>query len=515
MSEVSVEAFQNLENENKALKEQLAALQARLDWLLRQVFGGKSEKIFEGKDDQMFFGDFEKWGVGQTAESVQDEQAPADPEPSRKKVNRNGQDEIRFPEHLPEKIITIDLPEEEKVCKDTGVALVKIGEEVSIKLAYSPGSYFLKKIIRLKYAHPILEEQGVLCPEMPCCIFPKCTADDSLLADVLVKKYADHLPLYRISEILSRENIGINRKLLSQWVIRCGVALTPLYNEMVKQVLASGNVYIDETPINVQSISGVEKGYMWTIVGGNGSNPPYRIYNFREDRSHQNAIDLLQGFKGYMHSDKYGAYVTLSTKEGIVWCPCWVHIRRHFFEAQTGDPEFRLWILRKIRYLYMFEKIAWMRSPEERLRIRQEKEIPIIDEIIAKVQVRAYQGDLLPKSQLMKAFNYFFDLIPHLKNYTQHAHAHIDNNVAERAIRPLAIGRKNWLFFGSQDAGQVSAIIFSLIQTCRGLGINPREYLENIFGRLLDHSANKLHELLPDQWLVSQDKATVIIDAKA
>ncbi len=155
----------------------------------------------------------------------------------------------------------------------------------------------------------------------------------------------------------------------------------------------------------------------------------------------------------------------------------------------------------------MFEKIAWHRSPEERIRIRREKEVPIIDEIIRKVKERTMKGGLLPKSKIGKAINYFLDLIPHLKNYTLHANARMDNNVAERAVRPLAIGRKNWLFFGSLDAGQSSAIIFSLIQTCRGLGINPQEYLEDIFRRLLDHKSSALHELLPDQWLLNRQKS--------
>ena len=188
----------------------------------------------------------------------------------------------------------------------------------------------------------------------------------------------------------------------------------------------------------------------------------------------------------------------------IKWFPCFSRIRRKFFEAEAGDREFRDWVLRKIRYLFMFERIAWNRSPEERLRIRQEKEIPIIDELIDKIKGRLYDGKILPKSKLREAMGYFCSLIPYLKNYTKDAFAGIDNNVAERAVRPLAIGRKNWMFFGSPDGGKAGAILFSLVQTCRGLGINPREYLEDVMRRIMSHNSQKLHELLPDNWIAAR-----------
>ena len=148
----------------------------------------------------------------------------------------------------------------------------------------------------------------------------------------------------------------------------------------------------------------------------------------------------------------------------------------------------------------MFEKVAWARSEEERLRIRQEKEIPIIDELILAIKSKLIDGKILPKSKFKEALGYFFGLIPHLKNYTKHAFARMDNNVAERAVRPLAIGRKNWLFIGNEDGGEAAAVIFSLIQTCRAMNVNPREYLEDVMRRLMSHHSQKLHELLPDQW---------------
>ena len=156
----------------------------------------------------------------------------------------------------------------------------------------------------------------------------------------------------------------------------------------------------------------------------------------------------------------------------------------------------------------MLERVAWNRSEEERLRIRQEKEGPIIDELIQGIKQRLIDGTILPKSKFREALAYFLGLAPHLKNYLKHPYARLDNNVAERAIRPLAIGRKNWLFVGNEEGGEASAVILSLVQTCRGLSINPRDYLEDVMRRLMGHPVNKLHELLPDQWskvrLVSQ-----------
>ena len=287
------------------------------------------------------------------------------------------------------------------------------------------------------------------------------------------------------------------------------MALKPLYNEMLKRVLASKNIYIDETPVKLWEAVKCKQAYMWVVVGGYEADPPYRIYEFKQDRCHHNVLDILKDYRGGLHSDKYAGYQRLAEQKIITWFPCFSHIRRKFFEAEAGDPVFRQWVLRKIRYLFMLERVAWARSPEERLRIRQEKEIPIIDELIDKIKTKLLDGKILPKSKLKEALGYFCGLIPYLKNYTKDAFARLDNNVAERAIRPLSIGRKNWLFFGSPDGGEAGAILFSLVQTCRGLGINPREYLEDVMRRIMGHNSQKLHELLPDEWLKSRNQKPI------
>jgi transposase len=172
------------------------------------------------------------------------------------------------------------------------------------------------------------------------------------------------------------------------------------------------------------------KAYMWVLAGGQSANPAYRIYDFQTSRCHHHATNMLKGYHGVLHSDKYGAYEALANKKELIWCPCWSHIRRKFFEAESGDLEFRNWVLRKIKYLFMLERVSWARTEEERLRIRQEKEIPIIDELITAIKDKLIHGKLLPKSKFKEALGYFCGLIPYLKNYTGHAFARLDKSLA-------------------------------------------------------------------------------------
>lgn len=483
--------------ENTDLKVTNRYLEEQLTWFQKQLFGKKSERIVSSDSQQLEFEGFE---LQQKAE----EKTKTVPSHERRAPKRNGQDAIQLNPNLPVQTVILDVPEEEKVCKETGEPLQKIGEEISHKLAYTPGSYYIKKIVRPKYAHPQKPEAGVTTALLPEAILMKCQADNSLLAAIIVQKFANHMPLYRLAEQMERDGVGISRKLLSQWVIRCAEALKLLYEVMVQKILASENVFIDESPVKLQAKGKCDTAYMWVMSGGRAKDPPYRIYNFRKNRCHDHVWDLLNGYRGVLHSDKYGAYQRLAEEKKIVWCPCMSHIRRKFVEGEGGDPSFCAWVLRKIRYLFLLERVAWNRSPEERLRIRQEKEVPILDELMQKIKARLIEGKILPKSKFREAIGYFMGLAPYLKNYTLHAFARLDNNVAERAVRPLAIGRKNWLFFGSEDGGEAGAILLSFVQTCRGLGINPYLYLEDLFRRLMSHPVSRLEELLPDQWLVAK-----------
>lgn len=490
--------------EIKILHNEIHHLKEQIEWFKKQLFGQKTEKFVDTQSSQqLLFPGFE-----QKPDAEIEQQTVSAHQRSRNKTK--AKDKISLPEDLPIEKQVLDLPEAEKVCPETGKPLVKIGEEVSSKLAHKPGSYYIKQVIRPKYGLP--NGEGVVTAELPISILNRCLADDSLLADIAVKKFADHLPLYRQSEIMSRQGICISRQVLCQWITRSGLSLKPLYNEMLAQVLKSGNVFYDETPIDMldPGKGKTHQAYMWVLVGGKSVNPAYRIYDFCTDRSHYNAVKLLNGYGEVLHSDKYGAYEALANKKQFTWCPCWAHIRRKFIEAETGDPRFREWVLMKIKHLFMLERVAWARSEEERLRIRREKEIPIIDNLIAAIKDKLINGKILPKSKFKEALGYFCGLMPYLKNYAQHAFARLDNNVAERAVRPLAVGRKNWLFVGNEDGGEATAIYYSLIQTCRALQINPRDYLEDVMRRLNEHSASKLYELLPDNWAAARASSNQI-----
>jgi transposase len=491
--EQALELIKSVKKENENLKNQIASLNEQLNWFKRQIFGKHSEKIITPNDYQPLLFEMED-----PKPAVKEQIVPA----HKRRYEKSNSNKLTFREDLPIERTIIDLKEEEKICVETSKPLVKIGEDVSQKLAHKPGSYYIKETIRPIYASPKGGKETIFSANLLDNFLPKSNADESLLADILVKKFADHLPLYRQSEILAREGIYISRQLLSQWVVKCGLALKPLYNQMLRSALQSNNVFIDEVPVGMlkPGKGTVHHAYMWVLVGGKEENPPLRIYNFRMDRSHAHASELLKDYHGVLHSDKYGAYETLASRKQFIWCPCWVHIRRKFFEAESGDPEFRKMVLRKIKYLFMFERVAWSRSEDERLRIRQTKEIPIIDELIACIKDKLINGKVLPKSKFREALGYFVSLIPYLKNYTQSPYARLDNNVAERAVRPLVIGRKNWLFLGSEEGGEAAGVILTLVQTCRSLDINPREYLEDVMKRLMSYSNQKLEELLPNNW---------------
>ena len=488
---------QDLQNRNQNLaeklvttKSQLLQANAQLEWLKRQLFGKRSEKIIPQEDQEQLL--FEGFQIQEKPKQVKV------PTHTRHKRNKE-KDRIRLPSDLPIEKKILDIPEEEKLCPATKKPLQKIGEEITSKLAYKPGSYYIRQIIRPKYATP---QKGIQTAPLPESLLNRCLADESLLAHIIISKYCDHLPLYRQSEILKRGEIHISRQTLCRWVIRSGKALKPLYEKLQEEILKSQNLFIDETPVALQAPKKVKQAYMWGTVGGEGSDPPYRAYHFRLTRKHEHGENLLKNYQGIFHSDKYGCYEKLAQEKRLTWCPCYSHIRRKFFEAEGG--EFRAKILRKIRYLFLYEKIAWKKNPKERLQIRQEREVPLIDEIITLCAERIKDHRLLPKSKLREALGYLLSLRPYLKNYTKQPQAHISNNAAERAIRPLALGRKNWMFLGSEEGGEVAAILFSLVQSCKASGVNPEKYLTDVMKRLMSHSNQKLHELLPDQWAKAQ-----------
>jgi transposase len=486
-----------------ALQTQVALLSEQLAWLQRQLFGRRSERLVGDLDRQTLPLDFGEQVVAPAPEPIQEIRYQR-----RKPVKNRGADTLSYPDDLPVKRVELDVAPEEKICPDTGESLVRIGEEVSRKLARKAEQFYIIEYVRPKYASRKNPDLGVRTAALPDAIIERCPVDESLLAYVLNAKFADHLPLYRLVEILGRSKVRISRQTLSKWVVTLGAGLSPLYEAMKVRVLESGVVFADESPIRLQvkGKGSCQQAYMWVYAGGGGGDPPYRFFEFHRTRKHVHAEETLKDFQGLLHSDKYGAYEKLAEREGIHWCPCMAHVRRKFVEAETGDPTLRRYVLRHIRYLFLLERVAWKRSAEERLRIRRELEKPILDKLTRTIKERLLAGGLLPKSKFHQALHYYLGLAPHFDNYLNHPDARLDNNVAERAIRPLTIGRKNWLFVGSEDGGRASATLLSLVQTCRNLDINPQEYLEDVLRRIMGHPAQRIQELLPDRWLAAKQK---------
>ena len=267
--------------------------------------------------------------------------------------------------------------------------------------------------------------------------------------------------------------------------------------------MKQGVIFTDDTPLKlrVKEKGKCQEARIYDYVGGLPNAPPYHIYQFTLNRQQKHPIDFLEDFKGVFHADAYGAYKKLDDRDGISWAACWAHARRKFENALTGDPhDFSLWVIRQMRHIFLFERIAWKSSAERRLEIRKKKEEPLVNELFLRFTDQVKSGELLPKSKLAVAIGYMQCRKDNFLLYLDNPDLRMENNTAERGLRKLTIGRKNWLFVGSERAGHSMAALFSLVQTCRALGIKPREYLEDVFNRLLDHPHSRLEEFLPDRW---------------
>ncbi len=474
---------------NKLLQEQLA-------WCKKQLFGKKSERFLPDNERTLYLPGFEY----ELPVELPPEEKITIAAHEKRKSKSTPINTISFPEDLPVERVIIDLPEEAKIDPVTGAPLIYIGDDISQKLAKKPASYFVKEFVRKKYALAGKAEEGIKSADLPDSIIFRYAVDESVIADILVKKFCDHLPLYRQAEMMLRDKIRISKQTLSSYVMQSGKSLAPLYDLLEQEIKASGNIFVDETPVDVLAprTGKTAQGYMITIVGGKSLNPALRIYKFFTSRKHEGFEKLFQGYQGVFHSDKYGAYEKEAKNPGKIWCPCYAHIRRKYVEAE-GEPLFQTEILLHMQKLFEIEEKVKDLFPEERIKIRKEEAEPIIDWLIAKNKERM-QKTLLPKSKLASAIGYFIGLIPYLKNYISNPHTRLDNNAAERALKLVVIGRKNWLFIGSEGGGESSAIIYSLAQTCRALSINPQDYFDDVLRRIQGHSYNKLTELLPHNW---------------
>lgn len=501
---------------------EIARLRQRVKLLEKALFGPRSERIVDEGGSQ---GQFEALlaeleELSATLEQAEAAAEPAPPPSPKPRKQRRSLAEL-VPDDLPVERIVLEPPVDERICLETGEPLRRIGEDISRKLAFKPGSYYWREYVRPKYAAAGHPEQGILQAPMPELAIPGSDYDETFLAGIAIDKCSYHLPLYRQEERLRHQGIELNRQILGRLYGKTAEVLRPLYDALKADVLGRGVIFTDDTPVNLL-VPGRGKaltGRMWVYVGG-GAGPPYRVFDFTIDRRKNRPQEFLGDYRGYIHADAYAGYADLFARAGVENCGCWMHVRRKILEAEDGPPELRAAVLSCIRRLYRYERFGrrkaaqWReasRDPSEAealiLRVRKERILPVIDRIFTLTREALVGGDLLPGSAMHGAIGYLHNLGDALCTFCTDPHLEPDNGVSERAIRPLAIGRKNWLFAGSKRGGQATATLLSLIQSARACQIDPFEYLTDVLRRINRHPHKRLGELLPQAWHDARSKA--------
>jgi transposase len=406
-----------------------------------------------------------------------------------------------LPAHLPRIEKLIACTPEQCVCGNCGKENSVIGYEKSEQLDVKPAEYFVVVTMREKRACKDCEEQGVDCAPAPVRIIEKGLASDRVVIDTVVSKYADHVPLYRQSAILERETgIDLSRATLDGWVMRVGELLRPITAAMGQELLSGSYIQADETTVGVQTHDGRGKNhqaYLWQYSRPGGAV----VFDFRMGREREGPKRFLGNFEGILQSDGYGAYDHIGG-EDIVHAACWAHARRKFFDAVKLNPkdETSIWIVAQMNELFAIDAKARDEglSQIDRHLLRMEKSKPLLDQI--KTAIEAARADALPKSALAKACNYTMTLWSRLSRFLEYPELELSNNWVENSMRPVALGRKNWIHLGSKEAGPRVAAIVSIVETCRRLSLPIRDYLGSVLPGLADFPINRVAELTPTAW---------------
>jgi transposase len=495
--ELQIEA---LTKKLQSAQQNITMLQHQVEQLLRRIYGRRSERL---DPNQLIFESLMLSAFEQPVSPQAPVDLPVSQEPKakpRQTTKREHPGRIPIPEHLERVEIVLDIPEKDKVCPQTGKPLNMIGWEVSEKLEYRPGKLIVNVYKRPKYAPAdSASDLGVITAPMPDHPIEKCKADIGLLSYIIVSKFADHLPLYRQDGIFEREGVDIPRATQTNWVLQTYDAIRPLGEALKHAVLESDVLFTDDSiiPLQVKGNGRVKKARLWAYVRG-GSDPPLTVYDFSHDRSKQRPLDFLEGFKGYVHADAYSGYDELFRKEHIIEVGCWVHARRKFDEATSSRPKEATEIMARIAKLYKVEAECAEMTPADRGKHREQYSRPVLDGIFQRFD--ELKSASLPSEPLRKAIDYALNQRQALYRYLEDGRLKPDNNLAENAIRPLALGRKNWLFAASDRGARATALYLGLIQSCKACSINPWEYLNDVLRRIMSHPVTRLREMLPDQW---------------
>ena len=480
---------QNVE-EIKQLRFNLTTLQHELSQLKKIIYGSKQERFDSGTNpSQLSF----PMQVDVAAErSILSSQQITY---TRNKIvttetKKDHPGRTRLPDHLERRIITI-----EPAGDITGMK--KIGEEITEELEYEPGSLFVNQYVRPKY---VKADNTILIATMIDRPLPKAIAGPALLSQIVIDKYVDHLPLYRQTERFKRQGINIPESTISDWVSGTCKLITPLYDALVKQILQSDYLHADETPIKVldkKKKGETHRGYYWVY---HNSIDRLVMFDYREGRGREGPMEILKDFKGHLQTDGYTVYNYFKDKPDVTLIHCMAHARRMFFEAQGNDPARATYGIEQIQKLYDIERRAkdQQLSVDEKLQLRITESVPILS-LLGEWMKQQYL-QTLPKSAIGKALGYSIERWNELMAYTTDGKLNIDNNPVENSIRPVAIGRKNYLFAGSHEAAQRSAMLYSFMGTCKLNGINPSIWFTDVLKRISAHPINRISELLPQNW---------------
>jgi transposase len=488
-------------------------LEHRIGQLLKQLYGRKSER-FVDPDQLLLFDEDDLKALEQEQRDRlrEDKLAERQAKKPDAKPKRPGHGRRELPDHLPREVVRHEIPPSERACPGCGQERVEIGCESSEQLEFVPASFKVLVHERVKYACRGCQEHVAIAAPAPKPI-EKGLPGPGLLAHTTLAKYGDHLPLYRLEDIAARSGIILRRSTLCDWIARAAELAEPLYRHMIGRVLASQVLHTDDTTVKMLDPPRESRtARFWGYLGD--ARHPYVVYRFTESRKRDGPATFLATFEGYLQADAYGGYDGIYSGGRVREVACWAHARRKWDAARTTDPARSHHVLALIQQLYAIERAAKGSTATEKLAIRQERSLPILTEL--ERWLEAERPHLLPKSPAGQAATYMTNQWAALNRYCESGLLSIDNNAAERAMKPCAIGRKNWLFVGSRTGGERAAVLLSLVQSCKQNQVEPWAYLRDIFDRLPRLGPNptpeKLEALLPDRWLKSHPDCVWQID---
>jgi transposase len=470
----------------------LEKLRHQFDLMLKKMFGRSSEKL---DPNQLLMDALMLQAQDTFAEAVPDVPvAQAAPAVAAAPVSkRNGRTPIA--EHLKRNDIIIDVPESEKICPVTGKERPCIGEEVTEKYHYVRETLEVNRYIRKKYGSPMgAEENGVITAPLPPSLLPRCMADASMLAHIAVSKFDDHLPLHRNEKMFLRQGAQISRKTMADWMRNLADGLRLLEKRIAELILGCGVVHHDDTPVDRldPGAGQTKESRVWVAVSGQG--PPLVHFSFTPNRKQAHVLSFFRGYGGAVMCDEYAGYANV---ECGVMQSCWAHARRKIHDGCKSQPPYRARVLLEIAALYAIEERIRDVAAEERARVRETESRAQLAKVFEAVESKTFT----PGSEAGKAQQYILGHRKQLSAFVEDANLPIDNNAAERAIRRVAIGRKNWLFLGSETGGATATTLMSLLGSCWANRINPVAYLTDVIEALPVTPAGQLDTLLPHIWI--------------